>query len=75
MGPSVDVSGVSKTFLNTENLAPGSGTRGEDVALLKFDFPAHAAPAALPQAEPGVGHVVRTVGWGDHDLPENPEDP
>ncbi|MCK2244477.1 MULTISPECIES: trypsin-like serine protease [unclassified Crossiella] len=46
-----------------------------DMALLKLDAPSRHTPAALPRTELTPGDTVRTIGWGDHQLPENPGDP
>ncbi|MGW6696187.1 S1 family peptidase, partial [Rhodococcus sp. NPDC054953] len=48
---------------------------GQDMALLALDAPVAATPAALPRRAPDTGDAVRTMGWGDHLLPENPGDP
>ncbi|SMD27406.1 S1 family peptidase [Kibdelosporangium aridum] len=55
---------------------PGSGDDdGQDLALLKLDAPTEATPAALPETKLEPGAAVRTIGWGRHELPENPDDP
>jgi secreted trypsin-like serine protease len=53
---------------------PGTELDGQEVALVKLDAPAQAAPAALPGNELAPGDAVRTIGWGDHEIPE-PGDP
>ncbi|AKG42071.1 S1 family peptidase [Streptomyces xiamenensis] len=55
--------------------APADPDSGQDMALLALDAPVAAAPAALPRRAPDTGDPVRTIGWGDHRLPENPGDP
>ncbi|MEU9609312.1 serine protease [Streptomyces sp. NPDC048057] len=49
---------------------PGAEISGQDVALIKLDSPVRATPAALPQSELDPGDGVRTIGWGDHEIPE-----
>ncbi|GAA0636460.1 serine protease [Kutzneria viridogrisea] len=56
-------------------LPPDSTADGPDLALLKLDAPSRRTPAALPRTELKPGDAVRTIGWGDHELPENPGDP
>lgn len=49
---------------------PGAEVFGQEVALIKLDSRAKAAPAALPRSELTPGDAVRTIGWGDHEIPE-----
>ncbi|WP_033287936.1 S1 family peptidase [Amycolatopsis jejuensis] len=51
------------------------GDSASDIALLKLATPAYRTPAALPRTELKPGTAVRTIGWGDHDLPDHPGDP
>ncbi|MBK1788787.1 S1 family peptidase [Prauserella cavernicola] len=53
----------------------GGEIYGQDVALLRLDAPVTATPAALPSTELEPGEEVRALGWGSHELPENPGDP
>ncbi|WHT23219.1 trypsin-like serine protease [Crossiella sp. CA-258035] len=60
--------------LGSNNRAKG-GEYGPDVALLKLDLPSWRRPVVLPHKELRPGDAVHTIGWGDHQLPENPGDP
>ncbi|MFC8002524.1 S1 family peptidase [Streptomyces olivaceus] len=55
--------------------SPEDGTPGQDVALLELDAPVGAEPASLPRTPSRPGDAVRTLGWGDHELPDSPDDP
>ncbi|MGW4201682.1 S1 family peptidase [Streptomyces sp. NPDC004726] len=56
-------------------LPPGAETREVDLALLKLKAPVHAPTAKLPKQAPKTGDAVRLLGWGDHNLPADPEGP
>ncbi|MFH8620214.1 S1 family peptidase [Streptomyces sp. NPDC017979] len=55
-------------------VTPGVEISGREVALVKLASRTQAAPAALPSRELALGDGVRTIGWGDHEIPE-PGDP
>ncbi|MCK1797701.1 serine protease [Streptomyces sp. XM4193] len=56
-------------------VAPKDGEIGQDMALLKLDAPVDAALATLPDTASEPGQAVRTIGWGNHEIPEDPTGP